>query len=525
MKVETAKQIAYCIPVIQQVLGAITIITGLARVIFDAIRTDLPKEIKIQSVKTDLRLMAKGVLIFLPLISTIFFLVVLLRKEGLFSKEMKKELRTLFELDASNVTKNNYQYSRGESTLTYSFWGVALAEDLLEKDPLFILDAIATGLDFNQTQTSSLVVKFVNENAFGEGPFKHFLTKLVPAAVSLLLDKGTKMPLTETDNVNNAKRLRVLGYLLRLAVINNYPMGCLFPAELFQMLIAIKRDERDLDFLEIYASSNHHQDVMESRLLFLLGLPIHLLTIKQWQEMAIGLIGINNDVIQDWPRDENNGLKLLTYAELKKLDLTKIRDAVAHIYTEGSEVEVKKGERWNGKKIQNFLFKKASEDKSFLEILKNVYAIAEGFYHSKTTGSPLVIKTNAIDLALQIEGESITADNIISFFDPYSAAPQKTKDYLQRWILEKKDEQKWLTQFVFATTGLKSLNAKMSEIQISSDSSRFSRISFATCFNNISINMDMIEEQAKKNNRDEYEFFKECLEDAVLNGQTDFSRG
>ncbi len=548
MKVETAKQIAYCIPVVQQVLGGVTLVAGLARVIFDAFRADLSKGVKLQYIKADLRLMAKGVLLLLPVISTIFFLIVLLKKpqdeelpqaksalfnekkEDLFNEETKKELKILFDSKANDEIKvSGYKYSKNENTIeinnTWSF-SITLEQELLEKDPLFILDALAMKVNFNDWQRleSSLIVNFLLKEAVGRGPLKHFLTTLMQSAVPLLLDAKTKMPLTETNGVNNANRLRVLGYLLRIAVINKYPMGCLFLTQLFQMLIAIKQDKRNLNFLKMYASSAHHEDVFENELLFFLGLPMHVLTAKQWQKMAIGLLGMNEDVIQEWPRDEKGGLKLLSHSELKKLDLIKIRDAVAQIYTEGSEVAVKENEECDGQKIQNFFFKKANEDKPFLEILKNVYAIAEGFYNSRTDVTP-VIETQASDLQLQIEGESVTAENIIRFFDPESTASQKTKDHLQRWILEKKDDQKWLTQFVFATTALKSLSAKMTKIRVDEEYSDSSRISFATCFSKIRINMDLIELYAVKNNKDEYEFFKECLEEAVLNGQTDFGRG
>ncbi len=454
MKLERIANYASVLPVLQQAVGICTLIYGIGMLILHAKRHEVEADQKMRNIKSDLRILAKGFVRTIPIIATIFSIILLVKD---------KVSNTLIQIDKSKLQ-------------------ITIDQDLLTTNPLLVLDILGDFLDKNNQLPTHLSIKFVGEIAIDDtGLSRKFLSTLISESAQLLFPNG-EMPSLNTTS--DAKRLRAFGYLLHVVGTTNNPVGEQFPPLFFDALDAAKdlfiRNDEEWQLIKMNAMLPIHQDKTQERIMSLLAIPVDQLSTDEINTLADFLKDEEN-LPSWWEVSENASLP-----DLKTLraHVKELRNQIAEIYTE-NETELQEDNKYlNPLEVKRFLLEKINNSttvgiikekcqmKAVLEIAKRLYP-TPGKYKDNDSGIEIL---NGGSLKIAIEGFPLDAKKIkfhlkeikeetievqgeqITTGKDEKGYNKKLKDFLVRWIDENEDEKEKLKKFVLALVGSENLN-------------------------------------------------------------------
>lgn len=462
MKLERTANYASLFPVVQQAVALCTLIYGIAMLVLHAARHEAQAGQKMILIKNDLRTLAKAVVRAIPIIATIFSIVLLVK-----DKESKDKLETTIDL----VLDISMQVHENKLEIT-------IDQDFLTTHPLEVLDVLGDFLDKNNQLPTHLSIKFKGEIAKDEtGLSRKFLSTLITESARLLFPGGAMPTLNE---INDAKKLRCFGYLLHVAGCTNNPVGNHFPPLFFDGLVAAKdliiRNDEEWQLIRMNALLPLHSDMSQENIMSLLALPVEQLTENDLNFLAETLSLEDN--LPTWWETPLPSLKVL------QTRAREIRNEVAKRYTEYDEELQEDNKYLNPLEIKRFLLEKIKNStdertiketgqiKALMEIAKCLYPTS-GKYKDNNSGIELL---NAESLKIAIEGFPLTAtkikfhlkeieeevivvegEEIVTGKDE-KGYNKKLYDFLVRWIDENENDTEKFKKFVKALVGSENLN-------------------------------------------------------------------
>lgn len=472
MTIERLANYASLIPYLQQGVGACTVVYGIGMLILHAARTEPEADQKARNIKNDLSTIAKGVLRAIPIIGTLFSLVLLIKD--------KLHIRSAIYFLPFRLH-------------------IHIHQKLLSQDPLAVLDFLGDYLDKNNSLQLDLKIKFIGEAGCDAGGLSRtFLCSLLQNSVALLCP-NQELPSVKT--AKDAQRMRTLGCLMYLAATKGNPIGANFSKNLFEAL-AISQQiislDPDLQLIGINALMPIHTDSTKEKMLFLSAIPVEELSNAQLEDLAI-ILSAEDDLPQWWNESELTE-KNIPNGQTLRLNALALRNQVAKIYTE-DEVSLTENDNFlNPDVVKAFLLQKIKEKgqaQAILEIAKRLYP-ANGKYRY---GSNQLKDLKAEDLQASIEGSDLTADKIKKSLH---CSNKKLKNWIERWLEANKNNKLMLENLVYALTG--SVNFKESKYMDDDNKERFhselffdnyqheGTFSFATCGKSCSVNKRILKE-------------------------------
>ncbi len=432
MKLERLANYASLIPHVQQAVGACTVINGIGMLILHSLRHEPEAGQKMRNIKSDLRTIAKGILRAIPIIGTLFSIILLIKDK----------------LHSETISSNGGY----RQTLH-----IHIRQELLHENPLLILDFLGDYLDKNNSLPLNPYVRFVGEKGLdGGGLSRTFLCSVIQNSVALLCP-NQELPTVKT--AKDAQRMRTLGNLMHIAAVSNTPIGSTFPKKLYQALVVSQQftmQDEDLRLIELNALMPIHEDSTKEEALFLSAIPVNQLSDSQLQKLANTLS--TEDNLPTWWTELNLKPYTIPPIEILQQNASDLRNQVAKIFTEDEESLTENDNYLNPNAVKEFLLQKIkSEVKAILEIAKRIYP-NNGKYNSND--NPLKILT-AEDLQASIEGSDLTADKIIGSLVCSGEKADLLTEWILTWIKENEDNKRMLENLIYAVTG--SINFKEDE--------------------------------------------------------------
>ncbi len=491
MKLERAANLLSILPVVQQAVGLIEIISGIAKICFNLLICATTS----YSLKKDFRLIAKGVVRSIPIIGTIFSAILTFKPplsslsiEDLIKIIDKEGLRDLGSRGAVDLGTLN----RSINTLTAHVddWGlyVTVHPDFLKHSPLVVLDKIAEALEGKQlsnvgtqTKISFLNDKGVKKATDAGGPSAQFLNSLITSAAPLLCnDKGMPIAKTEEDKT----RLQAFAYLLASAARHNKPVAKCLPSSFFDLLVAskeLKSENTELKQIELYIKiledihGTDHEIVRKHRILLLLTQDPNELSDDSLDYLA-GIVFLWENKPDWWGEDDE-----LPEVEVLRKNATELRKLVAKKYcTDESLTE--NDNYLTPKNVLEFLTQEVQKDGQAPAIL----IIAETLFSYELKN--LTPK----ELELAIHGTTLTIKEIKdAFLRGYG--DDDLKRLLFIWLIENKNNPK-IGDLIEALTGSRSLK-EGKELDINSSNLNIGLISsIHTCSGNIELDKEHLKQ-------------------------------